>query len=364
MRGTLLSSTAPLSVMFALVPGGAAAGIDVTTGGYAVFRAGLFDTQYTPVIGRDFVQDAIFTIDMNNVTRAGLAYGASIRLNAASNNINMADEAFLYGEGRWGRVEFGDNDSASDRLSVFMPTVGIGQINGKYVDFIPYVLRPSGNIKDTGGGIFKPLDSDDATKITYVTPRLVGLQAGVSFAPEADSFSTGEEVQLHKNSGNQHNFIEAGLQYRAKIAAVRLRAAFTATHAQAKKGSGRENVNAWASGAQLTYKSLTFGGNFVNNGDSNQPVGVLGDSESAWTVGLSFRHDAWDVAVNYAEERYQLAGGRNNLGGTYTALVFGGSREIAQGLSVGVDYALYARERADGYGDSGSVVVFETKAAF
>lgn len=364
MRGFLLSTTAPLSVMLALAPSGAAAHIDVTAGGYAVFRAGLFDMEHTTTAGRDFVHDAVVTFDAQGVSRSGLVYGASVRLNAATNNKMMADEAYLFGETGLGRIELGDNDGASDRLSVYAPTVGIGQINGKYVDFIPYSLRPSGNIKDTGGGIFKPLDCDDATKIVVFSPRIEGFQAGVSFAPEGDSFSDGEHVQISHNTGRQHNFVEAGLQYLDKIETMRLRAAFTATHAEAKSGAGHEDVTAWAFGAQATYNGLTFGGNFVNNGDSNQPYGVAGDKETAWTIGLSYRKNTWDLAVNLAHEDYQQAGGRYNKGGDYSALVFGGSHKIARGLSAGLDLAYFARERADGFGDSGSVIVFETKAVF
>lgn len=364
MNRSLLSSTAPLSVMLALVPSGAVANVDLTTGGYAAFRAGLFNASTPTSTGRDFAQEATLTVGTQAVTAFGMAYGTVIRLKSATDSSFSADETSLYAESRFGRIELGDNDGASDVLSIHMPTVGIGQINGKYVEFVPFASRPSGNIKDTGGGIFKPLDSDDATKISYFSPRLAGFQAGFSYAPEADHQSDGEEVQLSVLDGKQRNFIEAGLHYRTEIDAMRFRAAFTATQAWAKTGAGRDDVSAWGAGLQTSYKGVTVGGSFTDNGNSNQFAGGSGDSETAWTLGLTFRKNAWDVGMNYAREDYQRAGGRDNAGGNYSALVLGGSYRITQGLSAGIDLARYVRERANGIDDSGSVIVFETKVSF
>ena len=60
----------------------------------------------------------------------------------------------------------GDLDGASNNLTVLTPSVGIGQVNGSYVNFIPTTSRPAGSAVETGGGMIRPMDSDQSTKIT------------------------------------------------------------------------------------------------------------------------------------------------------------------------------------------------------
>lgn len=366
MRKVLLSGVAAVAVLLA-TPAAVRAEMDVTVGGFSAFRMGLFDNDAANQTGRDFTQEAEIHVRADGKADNGLEYGAKVELFASTSDVTNADEVGLYLKGDWGRVELGDDDGASDQLSVVAPTVGIGQINGRYLDFVPTTSRPSGNVKDTGGGIIKSLDTDDATKVTYYTPRFYGFQAGLSYAPEVGSMSDGEQVQFLENVGAgpfQENFFEAGLNYRETFGEVGVLAGLTFDVADAKDGSGREDVNAWGLGGRITYKGFAFGGGYVDNGDSNNPVATPSDDETAWNVGATYKDGAWGLSVNYLAEDYETAGGRSGAGGEYDALVFGGTYKIADGLTTGADLAFFDRDKVTGTDDDGYVFILETKAAF
>lgn len=366
MRKVLLGGSALFAILVAVAPGGASAEMEVTAGGFAAFRAGIFDNEQANQSGRDFEQEAEIHINAKGVADSGLEYGAKVELLASTSDTAGADEAGIFLQGGWGRVELGDDDGASDQLAVLAPVVGIGQINGRYLDFVTAASRPSGNVKDTGGGIIKPLDTDDATKITYYTPRFEGFQAGISFAPEADDQSDGEEVQFFDNSGNQEDFVEMGLNYRGEFNDVSVRAGLTMDTADAKTGSGREDVFAWGLGARVGYQGFEIGGGYNDNGDSNNTAGTADDDESAWNVGARYQTGPWGVAVSYLAEDYQSAGGRgtDTSGGSYDAFVIGGNYEIADGLTAGADLAFFDRDKDTGADDDGYVLVIETKGRF
>ena len=54
----------------------------------------------------------------------------------------------------------------------------------------------------------RPLNSDDATKISYITPRFAGFQAGASYAPQSNSEA--QDVVAFKTVGGYKDFWEFG----------------------------------------------------------------------------------------------------------------------------------------------------------
>lgn len=363
MRKLLLGTTMLVTAM--AVTTAAQAEMDVTIGGFSAFRAAAFDNDTANANSREFTSESEIHVKARGTTEFGLEYGAKIELMTSTSDTTNTDESGLYVSGDWGRVELGDDDGASDQLTVLAPTVGIGQINGRFLYFVPSADRPSGNVKDTGGGNMKPLDTDDATKVTYYTPRYQGFQFGASYVPESDSFSDGEEVQMNDNVGNQRNAYELGLQYRGEFQDVRVRLGAGYVGSESADGT-REDVKSWGLGGQLTYADFTLGGGYVDNRDSNNPVATADDDESSWNAGLRYNAEAWGVAVSYIAEDYDTAGGRgtDTSGGEFNAVVLGATYKVADGLTTSADLAFYDRNRVTGADTNGYVFVLETKAAF
>lgn len=365
MRKLWLGSTALISVL-AFAPA-AYAELEVVMGGYVSTQAGFFDNDQANSSDRDFRSKSEIRINAKGTADNGLEYGARVDLLTSTNLSSNARRTGIYASGRYGRVEFGDLDGASQNLSVLGPTVGIGQLNGSYVNFIPTASRPSGSSVDTGGGMIRSLDSDQATKVTYYSPRLSGFQAGVSYVPEVDSQEDGEQVQFDNTAGNQRDMFELGLNYRNTYSnGIRVRAGATYDLSQAKDTSNREDIRSWGLGMRVGYQGFEFGGAYVDSGDSNNTDGVANDDETAFHVSGRYEQGPWGVALSYINEDYDANGGRgiDTSGGSYNAVVLGGAYKIADGLSAGADLAFFERNKDTGTDDDGYVLVVETKASF
>lgn len=365
MRNLLLGTSALLSALV-LAPV-AHADMEVVMGGYVSTQAGFYDNDQANAANRDFRSKSEIRINAKATADNGLEYGARVDLLTSTDLTQNARRTGVFASGNYGRVEFGDLDGASNNLAVLAPTVGVGQINGSYVNFIPTVSRPAGSVVDTGGGMIRSVDSDQSTKVTYYTPRISGFQAGVSYAPEADNMDNGEQVQFATNAGNQKDFFELGLNYRNTYSSgIRVTAGATYDMSDAKTGSGREDVSAWGLGLRVGYKGFEFGGGYVDNGDSNNNAGVAADNETSYNIGGRYTQGPWGVAVSYINEDYGTNGGRgvDTSGGTYDAFIVGGAYKITQGLSAGADLSFFERNKDTGTDDNGYVLVLETKASF
>jgi outer membrane protein OmpU len=112
----------------------------------------------------------------------------------------------------------GDDDGAADELFVYAPVVGNGQIDEDWFDF-------AGPGIDTDD-LLSPTDTADATKITYLSPVLGGLQAGVSYTPQSndeDQSVVGfKAVDPDADENLYKDLVEAGISYTREFAGVSL----------------------------------------------------------------------------------------------------------------------------------------------
>lgn len=363
-----LGLVSALALVVAASP--ARADLEVTIGGYTGFQAALFDNDTANNSDRDFQSEAEVYVKANAKADNGLEYGAYIELLASTSETANADEVNLYLAGNWGRVELGDQDGAGSELAVVGPYVGMGQALGSYNDYVPTGDRGYARVDSAADPSIKAIDTSDATKITYYTPRFSGFQAGVSYAPERDDNADGEGVQFFDNVGNHDNAFEFGLNYKGEFDAVTVKAGGEYVMADAKDGSGLEDISAWTLGAQVGYMGFTLGGGYTDNGDSGLTDGATDDDVTLWNVGLTYADGPWGVGINYVDADFDQAGtpfglaGVVGSGGDYTAWGLGGTYKIAPGLTTGADLVFFDRDRVTGTDTDGYVLVTEVRAAF
>lgn len=363
----LLIATSALALV-ATIP--ARAEMDVTVGGYVDFEVGFVDNDVASNSNRDFQSESEVHVKANGTTEDGLKYGAYMELQTSTSDTVATDEANLYLESGWGRLELGDQDGAGSVLAVQAPDVGIGQVNGSYNDFVPAADRGYRNSESAGDSFIKPLDTADATKVTYYSPKFEGFQAGVSYAPERDDSEDGEQVQFSDNVGNHKDAFELSLKYEGEFGGVGVRASGEYNFAAAKTGSGLEDISAWGLGAALTWQGLSFGGSYFDNGDSAMAAGTANDTVKGYSAGLSYKQDAWGVAASWAQIDFDQAGtpfeltGATGAGGEYTVYGAGATCKLAPGLTAGADLMFFDRNRVTGADTDGYVLVTEVKAAF
>ncbi|WP_158047463.1 porin [Skermanella pratensis] len=330
-----LLAGAALSVM---QPQAAGAQLTVKLGGFTTFRAATFDSDAPGATSREFQNEVEIHVAADGKADNGLLYGARIELeNEGAGGGIVTDEASVYLGGAWGRLELGDQDGAADQLFVFAPTVGNGQIDEDWFDF-------AGPDIDTDD-LLLPTDTSDSTKITYMTPKIGGLRAGVSYTPQFDSEGQ-NVVALDPTDPDTDNLykdlIEAGIGYEREVAGFSLEIGAGYVHGDANDGTEAEDFDAWGVGAQVGYQGFKVGGAYNDNGDSL--IETDDPDAKSWNVGVSYEADAWGVAAQY--QKVDLPGRDIDIYG------LGAAYQVASGLTVGPDLIFFDDddpEVGDGY---------------
>src|SRR4051812_38021980 len=177
----------------------------------------------------------------------------------------------------WVLGEVNGYDGAMSKLSVYMPTVGIGQIDGHYGNFLQ---------TSTDDAYVPYIDSLDASKVSYYTPRLFGFQAGVSYTPEA--LSQGSSVVFSKAIPNYKSVIEGAANYTNEFGPINLKVSggiFTAD-SDTERGLTPKDFTGYQAGAQVGFAGFTVGGGYTNwDGASSPGAGLL--LRDAWNFGAA-----------------------------------------------------------------------------
>ena len=353
MKKALLAGTAITAAT--LYAQSAQAQLVISLGGYTEFFGAYYSDDVTNRTNREFELETEIVVRADGKADNGLLYGAKIELQNSTPNANSTgvgtDEASVYVGGTWGRLELGDFDGAADTLAIYAPLIGLEQIDGDAYDFLS-VQAPTGTRTIFGalpmGGVVKAPDSDDATKISYITPRFAGFQAGASYAPQSNSEA--QDVVAFKTVGGYKDFWEAGLNYAGELYGFSVAAGVTAAGATGQDlgtvgGPSLEDFVAWQAGAQLGYGGFKLGGGYIDAGDYNAVSGnpaTSGDS-TAWHVGISYTAGPVAVGFTYADAE-GFKGGPNVAAGipatyasSYKTYGGGAAYTIAPGLTVQAD---------------------------
>jgi outer membrane protein OmpU len=279
----LLGSTALVSAGL-LMSGAAQAqetrvgGIEVQLGGYTEFgvQAANEDTNVNGESDRNynfFMDNEVF-INAYGETDRGIQYGSEIEIEAGSGRGNVEDvtldEATLFFDGGFGRVELGREDGAEDVMSVGGEDAqaGTGGIDGDTTNLTTFEIQ----------------DSDDGAKASYFTPRLAGFQLGASWTPDDGDGLTDDDV------GDQENNIGAGVNWTGALGALDLTVAGAGIMGESEV-DGVDDNESWEVGALAGFGGLTFGAKYGQQTDLNE-----GDFINA---GVRYEFGAARVSAGY-----------------------------------------------------------------
>jgi outer membrane protein OmpU len=320
MKKALLATSAITCA--ALYGQSAQAQITVSLGGYTEFFGAYYDDDVPGRTSREFELETEIIVRADGKADNGLLYGAKVELGNSTPTIGSTgvgtDEASVYLAGTWGRIELGDFDGAADTLAIYAPLVGIEQIDGDYGDFLA-VAPPAGTGATASTlfgaqpffGVVRAPDSDDATKIMYVSPRIAGVQAGVSYAPQLGSEAQ-NVVALKSQTPGYKDIWEFGANYTGSFAGFSVALGATGSMATGEDrqfppfvapaaATQLEDFFAWQAGAQFGYGGLKFGGGYVDGDDFGARRNTTAGEATAWHVGASYTAGPVAVGVSYAD---------------------------------------------------------------
>lgn len=396
MRKILLATTAIIGFAFAGAAQAAAPAspISLNVGGYDDFVAGFGHgganvTGGAKAVNRDFENEFKISFDALGKAANGVEYGANIALwngkegATGWTNGNAAislNSAYVWLSGAFGKVLFGDEHGASD-LFVYAPTVGEGQVDGRFMDFINANRNASPMIRASGFD-----NTEHSTKVTYYTPKVGNdtnkVQLGVSYAPSLYNYGQSVVNSSAVQTASPYNdIIKAVAQYTGNFKPVNVTA--SAQYVHGGNGHGALNgttfgaglgglggvaksFNAWGVGTQVAFDGVTLGGAYNSMGAYNVVNGQNNDQNS-FNLGGKYEFDKVGVALSWVHGKgYDnlLTGGsgvataaNTNYVKNFNSVGTGATYTWFPGLTSNVDGVLYGQSTADETGKQGGYTV-------
>lgn len=324
----------------------------VSLGGVIDFQAGFADVDDGLEINdRDvyFRNDTEVHVTVAGQTDSGLEYGAVIELEAdVTGDIDEegfnADKTYLFLQGDFGRVELGNNSSAAQTLKVDAATIAraTGGIDGDFDKYIndrsgSYIVTPNLHVAEAEGTY------EDATKITYYTPRFSGFQFGASYTP--DTASGGQSV----SGGGFEDVFSVGINYAGQYDNWGILASLTAEFGD--DGAAGEDLEGYHAGLVLSAGGFSFAAGY---GDTDDTRAANADA-SFWDAGISYENGPWGISLTYLDSEVGDAELQNfSLGADY---------QLASGLVTYIEYSLFDFDNG-GSDEDGGVLILGTELTF
>lgn len=318
------------------------------------------------------------------------------------------DQAFLYRESEAGKFEFGNNKAVNQMMKVGPARFarGAGGINGKYLEHInlPMLAASSqsgapacaggvgsaacANIKlpqfillaqspiGHGGGAksfyarnttspnspdysaynrsnFRALKDDsfdgmeDATKISYYSPRLEGLQIGASFTPSSGNIGLTKQTAYDVAAVRYENIISLGANYEHDFDNLEMLLSATAEKAQVKNakssfGVERGDLFSYDMGASFSYFGFTLGASYGSWGSSMLPKNGIYSCDYNSSQNLSAQNCSSN-AKKFSNPHYYTAGISYQIGpvaASLTGIKTSYEKNDYKAFSLGLDYKL------------------------
>jgi len=316
MKKVLLGTSAIVAAAAISAP--AFASVELEIKGTVDWQAGIVasDDSAASSRGYDFSTDLDITFTSTGTTDNGLTYGSVINLDDSGTGFTI-DEAFVYIEGEFGRVVFGDDDAAASVLRYVVEEVGSGLANGDYDRYV-FAGSPSQDDNFFNGG--------DDTKITYIG-SFSGFSFGASFSPTNSGALVGAATtHMSTLDGSDYeNLISVGAQYVFDFdgGAVGISGGFNYGGADGEY----DDLVEWGLGGHIEYGGFALTGFFIDRDDT---TGGAVTDHMLWGAGASYSVDAWTIAANYLGSTFDTFSGAAD--GETHAIGAGAEYALAPGL--------------------------------
>ncbi len=275
-----------------------------------------------------FITNSEIAVKASGKTDAGMKWSGKIEFETDTNATGNTDEVQVTLSGSWGALVLGNEDGAEDLMHYSseqaIAGAGSGGVDGDWQDWSNF----------TASGVFAreptlAADTSDSTKASYYTPRINGVQLGVSFTP--DRGASGQAPSRdNAASSDPEEFWGLGANYVQKFGDFSVAVGAVGSLAD-QEDPAEEDVEAWMVGAVLGFGPWKIGAAYQDNRDSFVGSGAAGTNGDliGWDVGIGFKQGPFKAGLNYlhSESDHGLVGGLDpgeneldlvTLGGTYT----------------------------------------------
>lgn len=247
--------------------------------------------------GLDVKSDSEIVFSGETTLDNGMGVGLEVVLKAESAGADQIDGTHLWNESTYGRFELGQLDNTAAAMHVAAPDVGFG-LND--TDIGDWVINPSGGDANSGfGSTYLYLGEDKATKLSWTSPRVGGLQLGLSYIPE---FERDDNTQPNGDTAYRDGY-SVGLNYTRQFnenSEFSLSAGYLSAN-RPRAVTGAASAEGYSLGFNLTLNALTVGGSYASTDGS--PAGGTDTASSldgsGFDLGISYAFDALAVSLSY-----------------------------------------------------------------
>lgn len=252
----------------------------------------------------------------------GLTVGVHVEQEVENDQNN--NESYAYFSGGWGRVNFGNEDGAAYLLQVAAPSAdanvdglrstisGIripaltanADVDAAALQGVSTALTNAGSgtaldyqHADFGNGPSDSLKDNRVDRLTYLTPKFNGFQAGVSYAPEA-TLNTGI-VAMGDDTNDFENLWEIAARWDGQFEGLGLSFGAGYSHAS-DEATGGDDLETWNVGANAAWNQFSVGASYLHSEEAN-------DSRT-WVVGAAWDNGPWHVGASYLNGKADNAG--------------------------------------------------------
>ena len=208
-------------------------------------------------------------------------------------------------------------------------SIGIGRgVAARFHEGAPDIFthsRASNPKLDPGGLNIVRTENDltgPAAKISYQTPRYLGVRAGISYTPEANAAGVDRDPRRSVAGSNTleiRNVTEGSIQLSRRLQGPDLRIRASTSYAVGDVRGGvpgveLDDVSVWTLGAEFEFETVSIGADYLSSNNGF----VSGGDYSAWSIGITKDAFGWEWGVRYGEsdEENVRAEGQNwSIGG-------------------------------------------------
>jgi hypothetical protein len=296
----------------------------------------------------------------------GLEYSALLALSGnADDGTPIENRIKLKNE--WGTLIAGNTRGVDDFMAVgsFSVMGATGGVAGNYTN----VLNESTGVVLSKDLVGRP---KDATKVSYVTPRLNGIQAGITFTPSTAHKGEHKLETINPKSAKSQPFdknqVGVGLNFKEKFGNgfetnLSATAIFGNTQAPVRltklsRPVDYHKTQSYMLGAHFKYKDWEIGGEFIDNGKSRVPSHNLGAYLESATKDANGKYDFTPARLDRAKKAdagkaYSAALGYTWGDHKWSVGYFGSTKNIQSGYDkakANVYSATWDRKLAPGLG--------------
>jgi len=334
MKKVLLAGTALVGLALASAPANAEVklGLGGLFRGYGVHA----DSDIADRREADLRRDSEVHVSGETTLDNGLTVGFHTEQDLGASSTST-DEVYSYFSGGWGRINLGSEDGAAYLLQVAAPSAdsnvdglrtyiqGIEAADSVFTSNSTFGLRANSTPVLAYDQVSDPTGATNTDRLTYITPKFNGFQAGVSYAPETGQNAVGNNVASMAGDAGTSDFEdiwEVAARYDGEfsgfgfsVGAGYSDADTEALPAALTPGVGTESSSPlrsdglaqWNLGASVAFSGFTVGGAFVRQDSEMTDIVDPGNSGTTWVrKSLDVTQDSWVAGVAYDNGPYHV----------------------------------------------------------